>query len=175
MGEGSLLFDLRGTPARLRMNSPLTLFYVIISKIPRGTFPLWLIMLTCGCSLEEPTTYVSYNVTISAPVNTYVEGGGEPPRFVIELDSYNNTGGDIIIEYFTTGTATPDQDYRPLEGKAHILAGQSRTEIEINVLEDSEPEPEETLTITLSSSSPVRANVNPGDQISATITIVDND
>ncbi|MBP9715643.1 MAG: fibronectin type III domain-containing protein [Candidatus Pacebacteria bacterium] len=88
----------------------------------------------------------------------------------INFASYQNVSVDYTV---TGGTATGSgTDYTLASGTATITAGQTTTNISVNVADDSIDEEDETVDITL---SPSPTNATLGSTSVHTYTIVDND
>ena len=112
----------------------------------------------------------SRTITVSATDNIALEGDNDG-LFTITMDQA--LASSIQINYILSGTATAGQDYASLNGIAEIQAGETSTEIVIDVTDDTNVETDETVILTLSTQQIPGLDV--GTSREATVTISDND
>ncbi|MGO4918355.1 Calx-beta domain-containing protein [Maribacter spongiicola] len=104
--------------------------------------------------------------------NTNEDGTGNNGRFRIELSEENDTGGDIIVGYTFSGSATVGDDFT-ISGNAIIPDGSDFTNINIIPVNDADVEGDETVVITLNSVNSVQYEI--GTPNTDAVTIVDDD
>ena len=80
-------------------------------------------------------------------------------------------GGDLLVNYSLSGTATLGVDYVALPGVALIPAGQSSVTIPLKVIDDKELEADETVIVTVTAA----AAYTVGNPAAATVKILDDD
>ncbi|MCF6776595.1 hypothetical protein L3V83_08430, partial [Thiotrichales bacterium 19X7-9] len=117
----------------------------------------------------------SNNVSISITANdpNAAEAGPDPAQFTIDLGKVNNTGGDIIVNFTVTGTATEGLDYGPIGSSVTIVDGTQTAVIDISVIDDILDEGVETIVITLDNTNHPLFNIGPNN--TDTVLIQDND
>ena len=72
-------------------------------------------------------------------------------QFTVSLSNPSDT--DTVVTYTVAGDATSGDDFAPLSGSVTILAGQTSTTIDVNVLDDTLLEGTENVIVTLDSIS----------------------
>jgi|GEM_PF-1534724 len=104
------------------------------------------------------------------------EGSDDAGIFMVSLNSQNNTGGDIVINYSVDGTAVADTHYDALAGSVAIGNGQTEAEISVDVDEyDNELlEGNKTVIVTLTGSTSPSAVISETDD-SALLVIFDDE
>ncbi len=93
----------------------------------------------------------------------------------IDLSSANNTGGDVVISYDLSGTATEGMDYEMLSGSLTIGDGEDSGSFEIKSIDDAETESDETIVVTLAASGLPENFTLSSTAKSVEITIMDDD
>ncbi|MEO9481184.1 MAG: Calx-beta domain-containing protein [Maribacter dokdonensis] len=118
--------------------------------------------------IEDDDAYVA---SIASTVATARENPLVNGKFTISLNSVNNSGSDIEIDYTLSGTATSGADFENLSGSAIIENGESEVEINIIPINDSDVESNETVILNLV----VGTGYEVGSSDSDTVTIVSDD
>lgn len=127
-----------------------------------------------GNILTGPNQVISTNAintpvaTILATDNTATEAGLTTGQFTVSLDSVNNTGNPLTINYSVSGTAIPAVDYITLPGTVSIPNGSSSATIVITPLDDNIVEGNETVTLTLTSGSGYTVGAGNSDTVNIT-------
>jgi hypothetical protein len=112
---------------------------------------------------EDPT------VDIFATDNTATEEGTTTGVFT--LTRTGEVTSALDVDYTVTGTATPGADYVALSGTATFAAGAETAVVTVTPVDDAEVEGDETVIVTLDAGT----TYTLGDDIQATVTIIDND
>lgn len=107
--------------------------------------------ITDGTESETPTNG-QFTVTLSAPSST-----------------------DTVVNYTITGTAMSGIDYTALTGSVTIPAGQTTANIDVTVLDDATVEDIETVIVTLDGFGAHDSDITLGANVSATVSISDDD
>ncbi|MEP3373195.1 MAG: Calx-beta domain-containing protein [Maribacter dokdonensis] len=92
-------------------------------------------------------------------------------KFTISLNSVNNSGSDIEIDYTLSGSATSGVDFETLSGSAIIEDGENEVEILIVPINDTDVESNETVILNLVAGT----GYDVGSPNSDTVTIVSDD
>jgi gliding motility-associated-like protein/uncharacterized repeat protein (TIGR01451 family) len=118
--------------------------------------------------IEDDDAYVA---SVASTVATARENPLVNGKFTISLNSVNNSGSDIEIDYTLSGTATSGADFENLSGSAIIENGESEVEINIIPINDSDVENNETVILNLVEGT----GYEVGSSDSDTVTIVSDD
>ncbi|CAG2534868.1 conserved repeat domain-containing protein/gliding motility-associated C-terminal domain-containing protein [Maribacter dokdonensis] len=113
----------------------------------------------------------AYIASVASTVATARENPLVNGKFTISLNSVNDSGSDIEIDYTLSGTATSGADFENLSGSAIIENGESEVEINIIPINDSDVESNETVILNLV----VGTGYEVGSSDSDTVTIVSDD
>lgn len=118
--------------------------------------------------IEDDDAYVASVASTDATAreNPLVNG-----KFTISLNSVNNSGSDIEIDYTPSGSATSGVDFETLSGSAIIEDGKSEVEILIVPFDDTLVEANETVVLSLVAGTGYEVG-SPG---SSSVTIVSDD
>ncbi len=108
-------------------------------------------------------------VTLATTVATVPEQGPGSAQFSVSRTGI--TSAPLTVSYSAGGTATSGSDYGQLFGTVTFSVGAATASIFVTPIDDSGYEGDETVTLTLSPN----ASYNLGPNVTATITIVDND
>ncbi len=92
-------------------------------------------------------------------------------KFTISLNSVNNSGSNIEIDYTLSGSATSGVDFETLSGSAIIEDGENEVEILIVPINDTDVESNETVILNLVAGT----GYEVGSPNSDTVTIVSDD
>ena len=98
---------------------------------------------------------------------------GDDGQFTVSLNAPSAT--DTVIAYSISGDATAGTDYATLSGTVTILAGQTTSTIDVNVIDDSILEDNEFVTVTLESITSGDSSISVGASATASVTIGDDD
>ncbi len=91
------------------------------------------------------------------------------------LDTVNNTGSAITINYAVSGTATADSDYDAVSGTASIASDQQSTTVTIDTSEHNDDDMEGPETVILTYANNSAGGRVAVDQNAATVTIQDDE
>jgi serine protease AprX len=108
-------------------------------------------------------------VTIVADPATASEAG--PESGVFHIARTGDTSAELQVRYAVSGTATPGEDYLPLDGSLVIPAGAASATLTVTPLDDEDFEPDETVIVTLA----VDAAYEVGEPGTATVTVTSDD
>ena len=111
-------------------------------------------------------------VTITANDDAASEPG-DNGQFTISISNASDT--DTIVTYVISGDASAGDDYTALSGTATILAGQTSTTVDVNVIDDSTLEGDEVVTLMLDAITSGDPDIALGIADTASVTISDDD
>lgn len=126
-----------------------------------------------GCNEDdEGTDTLQALATLSTSQNVIVEGNSV--TFEIIFDNPNSTNGPLSIPFMVSGTATAGEDYGVFATIAQVANGATKVTVTIETTDDALVESDETIVITLNTRD-LPTGITAGANISATVTIKDND
>ncbi|HSJ28544.1 MAG TPA: Calx-beta domain-containing protein [Acidimicrobiia bacterium] len=108
-------------------------------------------------------------VEVTATDDTATEEGTTTGAFT--LTRTGDVSGTLTVDYTVTGTATAGADYVALSGTATFAVGAATAVVLVTPIDDALVEGNETVILTLDAG----ATYSLGDDIQATVTIIDND
>jgi acetyl esterase/lipase len=121
-----------------------------------------------------PVPGIDSSVLVQATDRNASEAGPDPGRFTI---TRNSQGGDLMVTYTVSGTATAGDDYVALPGSVTIPAGQASAQVEVIPIDDDFLETAEMVIVTLeggSTANVVLADVEPArPTVSVTLSDLD--
>lgn len=113
----------------------------------------------------------AYVASVASTDATARENPRVDGKFTVSLNSINNTGSDIEIDYTLGGSATPGDDFETLSGSAIIEDGKNEVEILIVPINDTDVENNETVILNIVAGT----GYEVGSPNSDTVTIVSDD
>lgn len=113
----------------------------------------------------------AYVASVASTDATARENPRVDGKFTVSLNSINNTGSDIEIDYTLDGSATPGDDFETLSGSAIIEDGKNEVEILIVPINDTDVENNETVILNIVAGT----GYEVGSPNSDTVTIVSDD
>ena len=113
----------------------------------------------------------AYVASVASTDATARENPRVDGKFTVSLNSINNTGSDIEIDYTLGGSATPNDDFETLSGSAKIEDGKNEVEILIVPINDTDVENNETVILNIVAGT----GYEVGSPNSDTVTIVSDD
>lgn len=117
----------------------------------------------------RPTVSVSASNS-GGPENDNVATESGLDTGVFRISRAGNVGGELMVHYAVSGTASNGVDYTQLFGLAAIPAGQTVVTVPFNAIDDVEVEGNETVTVTLLTNAAYTVSGS-----SSTVTILDDD
>jgi uncharacterized protein YjlB len=131
---------------------------------------------TLGDDIQATVTIVDNDVLptveVTATDDTATEEGATTGAFT--LTRTGDVSGSLTVDYTVTGTATAGADYVALSGSATFAAGSATTQVIVTPIDDALVEGNETVILTLDAGV-AHPGYTLGDDIQATVTIIDND
>ncbi|WP_430427776.1 Calx-beta domain-containing protein [Maribacter litoralis] len=113
----------------------------------------------------------AYVASVASTDATARENPRVDGKFTVSLNSINNTGSDIEIDYTLGGSATPGDDFETLSGSAIIEDGKNEVEILIVPINDTDVENNETVILNIVAGTGYEVSSPNSD----TVTIVSDD
>ena len=132
--------------------------------------------VTIDTLANSATVTIADDESAIATIAATTPNAAEPAadgQFTVTLSTASQS--DTVFSYTVGGDATAGDDYAALSGTVVILAGQTTTTIDVNVLDDSLIEATETVTVTLDSIVSGEAQISIGAADTDTVSIADDD